>query len=84
MARFRDLLNTLCQSNPELRHTLIYCPPGYGTNKVEESDEIDTDVGKRKLIEEIIQVLRDNNLSVSSILGETPADQRTQILQRFR
>ena len=83
VARFRDLLRTLCRSIPEFRYTLIYCPPGYGTYGGDQSDEIDTDAGERRLIEEIIEVLRDNSLSASSILGETPADQRTQILQRF-
>jgi superfamily II DNA or RNA helicase len=83
VARFRDLLHTICRSTPEFRHTLIYCPPGYGTYGGEQSDEIDTDMGERRLIEEIIQVLRDNSLTASSILGETPGDQRAQILQRF-
>lgn len=83
VARFRDLLQSLLQSAPNLCHTLIYCPPGYGSYGGDISDEIDTDLGERRLIEEVITVLRDNGLSASSILGETPADQRAQILGRF-
>jgi len=83
VAAFRDLLRGMRQSQPEFSHTLVYCPPGYGTYGGDQSDEIDTDPEERRLVEEVIQVLRDNGLSASSILGETPADQRTQILQRF-
>ncbi len=83
VARFRDLLRDLCQAHTGLHHTLIYCPPGYGTYGGEQSDEIDVDPNERRLIEEVIQVLRDSGLSASSILGETPSDQRAQILQRF-
>lgn len=83
VAAFRDLLRGMRQAQPELSHTLIYCPPGYGTYGGDQSDEIDTDQEERRLIEEVIQVLRDNGLSASSILGETPADQRAHILQRF-
>lgn len=83
VAAFRDLLRGMRQSQPELSHTLIYCPPGYGTYGGDQSDEIDTDQEERRLIEEVIQVLRDNGFSASSILGETPADQRAHILQRF-
>ena len=83
VASFRDLLHTLLQATPDFRHTLIYCPPGYGTYGGDQSDEIDTDPSERRLIEEVIQVLRENGLSASSILGDTNADQRAQILKRF-
>lgn len=83
VATFRDLLRGMRQSQPELSHTLIYCPPGYGTYGGDQSDEIDTNPEERRLVEEVIQVLRDNGLSAGSILGETSADQRTQILRRF-
>lgn len=83
VARFRDLLNDLMQSVPELKHTLVYCPPGYGSYGGDVSDEIDQDEDERRLIEEVIEVLRSKNLSPASILGETPADQRSQILERF-
>ncbi len=83
VARFRDLLQDLLHSSPDFHHTLIYCPPGYGTYRREVSDEIDTDVGERRLIEEVIEVLRENGLSPVSILGETSAEDRTQNLRRF-
>lgn len=83
IARFRDVLNDLIVSVPDLKHTLIYCPPGYGTYGGENSDEIDKDEDERRLIEDVIEILRTKNLSPASILGETVADQRTQILERF-
>lgn len=81
--KFRELLQELLLTAPDLRHTLIYCPPGYGSYGGEESDEIDTDVGERRLIEEVIEVLRENGLSPASILGETPPEERTENLSRF-
>ena len=83
IARFRDVLNDLMKVIPDLKHTLVYCPPGYGTYGGENSDEIDQDEDERRLIEEVIEILRSKNLSPASILGETIADQRTQILERF-
>jgi superfamily II DNA or RNA helicase len=83
IARFRDVLNDLMEAVPDLKHTLVYCPPGYGTYGGEISDEIDTDESERRLIEDVIEILRSKNLSPASILGETAADQRTQILGRF-
>jgi superfamily II DNA or RNA helicase len=83
VARFRDLLNDLIQDIQELKHTLVYCPPGYGSYGGDLTDEIDKDEDERRLIEEVIEVLRSKSLSPASILGETPADQRSQILERF-
>jgi len=83
IARFRDVLNDLMKTVPDLKHTLVYCPPGYGAYGGENSDEIDQDEDERRLIEEVIEILRSKNLSPASILGETIADQRTQILERF-
>lgn len=83
IARFRDVLNDLMVAVPDLKHTLIYCPPGYGTYGGEVSDEIDKDEDERRLIEEVIEILRSKNLSPASILGETITDQRTHILERF-
>jgi hypothetical protein len=54
VARFRDLLNDLVQSVPELKHTLVYCPPGYGSYGGDLSDEIDQDEDERRLIEEVL------------------------------
>lgn len=83
VATFRDLLQDLLRSSSDLRHTLIYCPPGYGNYVEEESDEIDTDLGQRRLIEDVIKVIRENGLSAASIVGETPAEERAQNLRRF-
>lgn len=83
VARFRDLINDLMQSTPDLKHTLVYCPPGYGSYGGDVSDEIDKNEDERRLIEEVVEVLRSQDLSPASILGDTPADQRLQILERF-
>jgi len=79
---FHDLLPNLILLNKELSHMLIYCPPGF----IEQSEEIDIindDRDERRLIEDVVSVLRAKDLRCSSIIGETPADQRTEILNRF-
>ena len=83
IARFNDVLNDLMERIPDLKHTLVYCPPGYGTYGGDISDEIDKDEDELRLIVNVIDILRSKNLSPASILGETVADQRTQILERF-
>jgi superfamily II DNA or RNA helicase len=83
VAKFRDLLAQLCASGESLAHTLVYCPPGYGSYGDESSDEIDGDPEERRLIEEVVATLRDYRVTSSSILGNTPSDQRREILQRF-
>ena len=83
IARFSDLLNQLVEKHPNLQHTLVYCPPGYGAAAGEPSEEIDNDPDERRLIEDVIEILRDKRLSAASILGETVADQRREVLERF-
>ncbi len=83
VARFRDLINELTQTSSPFQHTLVYCPPGYGSYGADISDEIDKDEDERRLIEEVIDILRSKRLSPASILGDTPAEQRSQILERF-
>jgi len=80
---FRLLLQGLVDGGVDLSHTLVYSPPGFGMIDREESDEVDTDAEQRRLIEEVISIIRESGFSVSSILGETPADQRAEILKRF-
>lgn len=77
---FAALLNELVGAGQSLSHTLIYCPPGYANR--ESSDEVDDSEGER-LIEQVIELLRNRGISVSSILGGTSNDDRTTILQRF-
>jgi len=83
VAKFRDLLALLCADGKTVAHTLVYCPPGYGSYGDESSDEIDRDADERRLIEDVITTLREHGVSCSSILGDTPSDQRREILRRF-
>ncbi len=82
VSAFRDLLPNLILLNKELSHMLIYCPPGF-IEQSEESDIIKDDRDEKRLIEDVVSVLRANDLRCASIIGETPADQRKEILNRF-
>lgn len=82
IAAFRDLLKSLTHQTA-LSHTLVYCPPGYGTFGNEQSDTVVTDTIERRLIADVIDILREHALSPSSILGETPFIERNEILTRF-
>lgn len=82
IAAFRDLLKLLMHGSG-LSHTLVYCPPGYGTYGNEQSDTIDADPSERRLIADVIDTLREQGLSASSILGETSFEERNEILTRF-
>jgi superfamily II DNA or RNA helicase len=77
------ILEQLRSSGQDLRHTLVYCPPGFTGHDAEESDEIDPDGIQTRLLEDVVAEVRRNELSVSSILGETPKGQRGEILRRF-
>lgn len=78
---FEGLLADLSGRKEKLKHTLIYCPPGYADR--ESSDEANSDEESRRLIHEVIVLLRAQGLSCASILGETPSGERDGILQRF-
>lgn len=84
IAAFKELLPLLKSGDRPLSHTLVYCPPGYGSYGGDQSDEIDTDESERRLLEDIVAYLRDEGISVSSILGDTPAAQRELRLEKFR
>jgi superfamily II DNA or RNA helicase len=79
---FRDLLPKLILQNKGLSHTLIYCPPGFITTS-DKSDIIGDDDDERRLLEDVVSVIRENDLNCSSIIGTTPSDQRKEILSRF-
>ena len=83
LSRFADLLRQLVIAEPALAHTLVYCPPGYGTYGSDNSDEIDHDADELRLVEGVVAIIREKGLSTSSILGETPGVQRKEILKRF-
>ena len=81
---FRELIPLLKTGSRPLSHTLVYCPPGYGSYGGEQSDEIDTDETERRLLEDVVTYLRDEGITVSSILGDTPAAQREIRLEKFK
>ena len=82
IAAFRDLLPQLLSHNETFSHTLVYCPPGF-IRFSEERDTIEDDEGERRLLSDVVDLLRNNDLSCSSILGETQSPQRAEILKRF-
>lgn len=82
IAAFRDFLPQLITDNKIFSHTLVYCPPGF-IRFSEERDTFEDEDDERRLLEEVVGLLRENDLSCSSILGETPSLQRTDILRRF-
>lgn len=84
LSRFADLLSQIVLPDTRLSHTLVYCPPGYGSRRAEESDEIDKDEDELRLVEGVVEILRQKGLSTASILGETLSAQRKEILKRFR
>jgi len=84
IAAFKELLPLLKSGQHHLSHTLIYCPPGYGSYGGDQSDDIDTDESERRLLEDVVAYLRDEGITVSSILGDTPAAQRELRLEKFK
>ena len=86
---FRRLLqNFLRDGKQTLRHTLIYCPPGYGTSGSEldasASDDAADERDEDRLLTEVVQILRSHDITVGSIIGETPQHERNDILRDFR
>jgi superfamily II DNA or RNA helicase len=84
LSRFADLLSQLQVAGKQMEHTLVYCPPGYGSYGSEKSDEIDKDEDELRLVEGVVGILRGKGHSTASILGETVSAQRREILTRFR
>jgi superfamily II DNA or RNA helicase len=82
IAAFRNFLPQLLTGSEKFSHTLVYCPPGF-IRFSEERDTFEDEDEERRLLEEVVDLLRENNLSCSSILGETPSLQRVEILKRF-
>lgn len=78
----------LSNSNNQLSHTLVYCPPGYAKSPAEldpllSDDEAD-ETEEQRLLSEIVSVLNQRGITVASILGETPQRERENILKEFR
>lgn len=78
-----SILDQLLDKNEDLKHTLVYCPPGFSGQSADQSDEIESDETQSRLLEDVVDAIRKRGLSVSSILGETPKAQRGEILSRF-
>jgi superfamily II DNA or RNA helicase len=80
---FESILDDISEAGWELKHTLVYCPPGFSEKSAEMTDDVETDQSQIRLLEEVVAACRRRNLSVASIIGETPAAQRNEILRRF-
>jgi len=87
VSAFAELLPKLLSKEARLEHTLVYCPPGYGSSVDDQgadvTDETSEDVGDERLLDDIISLLHRESIEVSSILGETPQSRRSQILREF-
>jgi len=87
VSAFAELLPKLLSKEARLEHTLVYCPPGYGSSVDDQgadvTDEPAEDAGDERLLDDIISLLRRHSIEVSSILGETPQSRRSQILREF-
>lgn len=80
----RDILGNLVQEGKSLTHTLIYCPAGY-TKTPELTDTADPGEIKnqKRFLEEVVAVVREFDSNVTSIIGETPKQQRDIRLKKF-
>jgi len=78
-----SILDQLIASGEDLKNTLVYCPPGFSGRSADQTDDVESDEGEARLLEEVVSSLRKRGFSVSSILGETPKAQRGEILKRF-
>jgi superfamily II DNA or RNA helicase len=87
VSAFAELLPQLMANKSRLEHTLVYCPPGYRSSAderaAEEIDETAEDKGDKRLLDDIICLLRRQSIEVASILGETTQARRSQILLEF-
>jgi superfamily II DNA or RNA helicase len=86
---FRRLVQKFLQEGARaFSHTLIYCPPGYGTSRSEldasESDDAANEQEEERLLSDVVTILREHGITVASILGETPQQERIEILRGFR
>lgn len=78
-----SILDLLIAKKEDLKNTLVYCPPGSSGKSADETDETESDGSESRLLNDVISMLRKRNLSVSSIIGQTPKAQRSEILERF-
>jgi superfamily II DNA or RNA helicase len=84
---FAALLPELLKSGRRLSHTLVYCPPGYGSvtdsRTAEDSDSVDEESDEVRLLHEVRETLVARKIEVSCILGETPGGDRNSTLHEF-
>lgn len=80
---FESMLDSIIAKENAIKHTLVYCPPGFSDVNADLSDDVHVDEAQRRLLEEVVAACRRRNISVASIIGETPAFQRNEILGRF-
>src|SRR5581483_3666889 len=87
VAAFRELLPKILGDVQRLAHTLVYCPPGFGSKAdiggADTSDDIGEEEDEARLLEQVGETLRGNDIEVSSILGGTSQIQRERTLHDF-
>ncbi len=86
---FRRLVERLLTGGPKaLKHTLVYCPPGFGASSSDldaaVSDEGTDERDEDRLLTEVVRILAEHGVMAESILGITPPRERDRILREFR
>ena len=86
---FRRLIERLLAGGPKaLKHTLVYCPPGFGASASDldaaASDEAADERDEGRLLTEVVRILAERGVMAESILGTTPPRERDRILREFR
>jgi superfamily II DNA or RNA helicase len=84
---FKELLPKILSNGKKLSHTLVYCPPGYGSKAdiggADTSDDTAEEETEERLLEKVGGALRSHDIEVSSILGTTPQIERERTLHDF-
>lgn len=84
---FTELLPGLLKPGRRFSHTLVYCPPGYGSvmdmRPAEDTDILEEESDEVRLLNEVRSTLRARHVEVACILGETRERERNSTLQEF-
>ena len=85
---FKAILKRLMDEGKDMRHTLVYCPPGFASKAeedgVDESDEGVDEENEERLVDQVTRHLLANGFEAARILGGTSASDRERSLEDFR
>lgn len=88
MAAFKGIVQGIIDKGEDMRHTLIYCPPGFASRAEEkgadESDDSVEEGQEERLVDQVTQHLMDCGFEAARILGGTSAHDRERTLEDFR